>query len=139
MNINTSSLNAAASDVAAKAEHVVQAAQPRLRDAAASALNVIKPALAFAAPLARRLNWRMVAVGVLAGAAGYLLRATLVPAAPRQAKSGNGKPHEINRWENEGGMVATPVPAAKSTAPKARPVDVHGDVGSGSGEPPLNS
>lgn len=138
MNLDTSALN----PVAASAERFVDAAaRPRLRDAAGFAMEVIKPMLAFAAPLARRVNWRLVAFGLVAGAAGYLIRAGIGSAAERKARAGNGKPHEINRWENEGGMIATSVPAATPTSSESskRPVDSHGDVGAGSGEPPINS
>lgn len=138
MNFDTSALN----PVAASAERFVDATRPRLRDAAGSALEVIKPLLAFAAPLARRVNWRLIAFGLVAGAAGYLIRAGLGSAAERKARAGGGgKPHEINRWENEGGMVATSVPAATpaSSESSERPVDRYGDVGAGSGEPPINS
>lgn len=137
MNPNTSALPPAA----AGAKHFVDAARPRLRDVAHSGLEAIKPVLALAAPLARRVNWRMVAFGLVAGVAGYLIRAGIGSAAERKARAANGKPHEVNRWENEGGMIATSTPAVTSASsePSERPVDAHGDVGAGSGEPPINS
>ncbi|WP_295686849.1 hypothetical protein [uncultured Nevskia sp.] len=114
MNFNTSTLNAAASTAASKAEHFVDAAKPRLRDVASSALDTIKPVIAFALPLARRVNWQLVAFGLAAGAAGYLIRAGVGSAAERKAKIAGAKPHELNRWENEGGMIATSTPVAST-------------------------
>lgn len=124
MNLNNSSLNGAA----ATAERLVDTAAPRLRDTASSMLDAIKPVvrpvLAYALPLARRVNWRLVAFGLVAGAAGYLLRAGVGAAAERKARlkadqqptKPPAKPPELNRWENEGGMIATSAPAATAAS-----------------------
>ncbi|WP_022976440.1 hypothetical protein [Nevskia ramosa] len=130
MNFNTSTLNDAASTVAAKAEHFVDAAKPRLRDVASSALDTIKPVIAFALPLARRVNWQLVAFGLAAGAAGYLIRSGIGSAAERKARIAGAKPHELNRWENEGGMTATSTPASSPTASQERPADADGAAAS---------
>lgn len=133
MNFNTSTLNEAASTAAAKAEHFVDAAKPRLRDVASSALDTIKPVIAFALPLVRRVNWQLVAFGLAAGAAGYLIRSGIGSAAERKARLAakpHAKPQEINRWENEGGMIATSTPASSPTASRERPAEADGAVAS---------
>jgi len=130
MNFNTSTLNTAASTAAAKAEHFVDVARPRLRDVASSALDTIKPVIAFALPVVRRVNWPLVAFGLAAGAAGYLIRSGLGAAAERKARISSAKPPEINRWENEGGMIATSTPASSPTAAQERPAEADGAVAS---------
>lgn len=139
MNFNTSTLNAAASTAASKAEHFVDAAKPRLRDVASSALDTIKPVIAFALPLARRVNWQLVAFGLAAGAAGYLIRAGIGSAAERKAKIAGAKPHELNRWENEGGMIATSTPATSTAWSPERSEKTDGEVASVSDKPALQS
>ncbi len=86
--------------------------------AAGSALDVMKPALGVALPVLRRFGWRFVAFAVVAGAAGYLVRSVMAAGGKtRQNRSAPKRPKppapELNRWENEGGMVATSAPSAK--------------------------
>ncbi|WP_293394860.1 hypothetical protein [Nevskia sp.] len=139
MNLNTSTLNAAASTAASKAEHFVDAARPRLRDVASSALDTIRPVIAFALPLARRVNWQLVAFGLAAGAAGYLIRASVGSAAERKAKIAGAKAQELNRWENEGGMIATSTPPPSTAWLPERAADADGDVPATSDKPALQS
>lgn len=88
-------------------------------------------------PVVKRIGFKWMALGVAAGAAGYLLWRGL-RAPDENRKRAATKPPEINRWENEGGMVATSVPTMPATKPQARPVDKRGDIGAGAGDPPLN-
>ncbi len=119
--------------LSSKAQQFAAAAAPPLRETAESMLHRLQPALALAMPLVRRLNWRMVAFGVVAAASGYLVRSMMEGKPATGGRSTKHKPHELNRWENEGGMIATTAPSA------TRRVDHHGDVGTGAGDPPLNS
>ncbi len=139
MNFNTGTLNETASTAVAKAEHFVDAARPRLRDVASSALDTIKPVIAFVLPLARRVNWQLVAFGLAAGAAGYLIRSGIGSVAERKARIAGAKPHELNRWENEGGMTATSAPASSTTWSPERPAEADGAVSSDSSKPALKS
>lgn len=118
MNLSTQPLNTVSTPAERLAEAARDTAVPRLRQAAGSAMEALAPLVAFAVPLARRVNWRMVALGLVAGVAGYLIRARIGSAANRRAPANAAKPPELNRWENEGGMIATSVPAAAETPPQ---------------------
>ena len=109
MNTMTDALNSA------KSGAVLQVAP---RNALRSALDAMNPALGLALPLLRRFGWRFVAFAVVAGATGYLARSVRAAGGKsRQDRSAPKRPKlpapELNRWENEGGMVATSAPAAK--------------------------
>lgn len=102
-----------------------------------AAARALKPAFALPAPVVRRMGFKWMALGAVAGAAGYLLWRGLRNSEEGRKRAAT-KPPEINRWENEGGMVATSVPTMPDAKPQARPIDSRGDVGSGAGDPPLN-
>jgi hypothetical protein len=65
--------------------------------------------------------WRMAALAVVVGTVGYLVRSLLAGHAEHQRRGGSKttRPvsHDVGRWDNEGGMVATAgkVPAAAAT------------------------
>ena len=107
-----------------------------LRKAAGSALDALKPALGMTLPLLRRFGWRFVAFAVVAGAAAYLARS--VKATDDKARQDRGAPKrtkppapELNRWENEGGMVATSAPSAKLRS------GARGEAGANADDPSL--
>lgn len=84
-------------------------------------------------------RWRLMMLALIASCGGYLFMNALLRPVGRGARSPTQKPPEINRWENEGGMIATTVPTILSSELKIRPSDTEGDVGTGSGEPPINT
>ncbi|GAC1630646.1 MAG: hypothetical protein NVS9B10_23250 [Nevskia sp.] len=84
-------------------------------------LQAINPILSAALPLiprlARRVNWRIVALGVVAGSAAWPINSMLASANARKGRTAP-KPArlpELHRWENEGGMIAAGLP------PRGRP------------------
>ncbi len=85
------------------------------------------------------VRWRLMMIALIASCGGYLVMNALLRPVGRAARSPTQKPPEINRWENEGGMIATTVPTIPSSEPSIRPSDTEGDVGTGSGEPPINT